>query len=259
MDLITRLIMMMMCAGGLWIARAYGQTPAPTRASLVFADGFEQINREGITSAWSRSVAEAVAGHIARDHALVSTPWGRGIDLKKNGHVLYNQPVMLDPTEGTIELRLALNFTIDGKSGGLAELWRFTGHLEEREFMSRLYIIPASRQLLLQVYSVSERTTLLILRVPIDWRQGEYHVVRVTWRDKTAIHLDGRLRTVLPSDGLLTDVFPASAYDAETARLYVGPMQEKLRSRFTIDRLRIFDAQERFYHIDPASREKEQP
>lgn len=250
---------MLSCAIGFQIAWAYGQAPLPMPDHLVFADTFDQIAPEGITSGWSRSRKEAVGRRIARDCGLVSTPWGRGVDLKENGYVLYEQPAMLDPAEGTIELRLALNFAIDGKSGALIELWRFTGQLGGRKFMSRLYIIPVRRQLLLQAYSVSEGTTLLILRVPIDWKQGEYHVVRVTWRDKTAIHIDGRLRTVLPSDGLLTDVFPACQYDPESAQFHVGPMQSKLRSRFTLDRLRIFDAQARFYHKEPVSIEKGKP
>ena len=58
----------------------------------------------------------------------------------------------------------------------------------------------------------------------IAWKKGEFHEVKVCWRNKTSLFVDGRLAGARESGGLVTDALSWQTFDWAKCALVIGPV-----------------------------------
>lgn len=212
---------------------------------LVLLDTFDRLDG-GFTLAEQPGSNTPHRGRLSDGVEPIPTPSGRGLSFSGDAHVAYTEPTMIDLTEGSLAIDVAMDVDFEDENlPPIIVLWNLFGNDRNSPYMARLYIITKRRTLVFGVYDRRERVWLTILKAPIQWEPGEFHRVVVTWRDKTSLFVDGELRTVGVSDGLLTEALAYPPMDLRGATLFLGPRSLK-GSGFTIDRLAVYRQQIRF-------------
>jgi len=107
-------------------------------------------------------------------------------------------------------------------------------------------VLPRTGDMIFAVYDVDNRAYILTIRENIRWKKGEFHEVKLTWKNKTSMFVDGRIVGTRESEGLLTDLFFRHHFDWQRSVLYVGPRKSALRSDFTVDSLKIYNRELKF-------------
>jgi len=88
---------------------------------LVFRDRFERIENERFTYPWTVAGAAEFRGLLSKPAVTLTTPAGRGLSLAGRARIAYRGPAMINLAEGTLILRLALDF-VPGELGANVDL-----------------------------------------------------------------------------------------------------------------------------------------
>ena len=203
---------------------------------IVFESTFETLgarasDREG-----------PLEGRLLGDGRLLES---HALRLEANSRVRFSDPTMIDLGRGAASMDVALDFDADAAAAPLHVLWCLHGSGEPR-YMARLYLLTRQPALVFGVYQRDEGTWLYLIKTPIRWRRGEPHNVTVAWGQKTSLLVDGRIVSVIRSEGLLTEAMLPSSIDLRDAQLFVGPEVSRLRSDFTVSRFVIRNQTFRF-------------
>lgn len=212
---------------------------------LVFCDRFERVEKGRFTLPATTGQAAALRGILSGPADVVATPTGKGISLAGKGRVVYRDPAMIDPAEGTLKIRLALGLA-PGVLGPNVDFLSLVLVGDKRRATARLYFLPRTRDMIFGVYDVDNRAWVLTIRKNLRWQKDEFHEVKLCWKNKTSLFVDGRIVAARRSEGLLTDLFSRHEFDWQRSALYVGPQKSALRSDFTIDSLKIYNRELKF-------------
>lgn len=238
----------------LLIASTIVAVPA-SQDGLVFDESFDQINNRKFIIPRLPSQAIPFRGTLSGSGKSVATPSGRGIKLTGNSHIVYRAPKMIDPREGTLEVRLALDFQPGTERRKNTVFVNVHVKDEKRRVMARLYMSPASRKLVFGIYDYGERVWIATLAHRVNWQAHEWHDVKITWKHKMCMFIDGSLVSAIEADGLFTERFHAAELDLGKGELYIGPNRQNLLTDFTIDSMRIYSQQRKFIGL-PTGRKR---
>jgi hypothetical protein len=185
---------------------------------------------------------EPLEGRLLGDGRLLES---HALRLEGNSRVRFDDPTMIDLRRGAASMDVSLDFDPDGAPAPVHVLWCLQGS-GEPHYMVRLYLLTRQPTLVFGVYQRDEGTWLYLIKTPIRWRRGEPHNVTVAWGQKTSLLVDGRIASVVRSEGLLTDAMLPNSIDLHDARLFIGPEVSRLSSDFTVSRFVIRNQTFRF-------------
>jgi len=220
------------------LALLAGDTPpsAVTCDDIVFEATFDTLD------ALVADRDEPLEGQLIGSGRLLDSG---ALQLEANARLRFDDPTMIDLRRGAASMDLSLNFDVDAATEPLHVLWCLQG-IGEPRYMARLYLLTSQPTLVFGVYQRDEGTWLYLIKAPIRWRREEPHNVTVAWGEKTSLIVDGRIVSVVRSEGLLTDAMLADAVDLHDAQLFVGPEVSRLMGDFTVGRLVIRNQTFRF-------------
>lgn len=227
---------------------------------LVFRESFQELNGKKTIPYTKDSIP--LSGEILGPFELITESKTPAIHLLENARILYRKPTMINIAEGTLEMTFKINFSPSEAAGSSnvvffclnAKIEDQTQKVIEGEarkgsgVMARLFLTHGKELIFgVNIQGEGDKSEwVLMIKKNIHWTANDIHQIKITWKDKINLFVDGDLVGTREAEGLFTNRIPASSVDLQKSTLYIGAEKPSLTSNFTVQDVKFYSVENKY-------------